>query len=434
MSATLEKDIYVQTFDRLAPTLAGAGVAWLDDLRVTSLERYSKNGFPTSKLEAWRFTPVEPLAQASYPYPSPSSKIGLSAAQLKSLSFGLSGPTLVFVDGWYRPELSRVPANAGFRLAPLSQLFASNGTDLEKRLASLSRPGEQSLTDLNTALFADAAHLYVPAGVTVEAPIQLLFIALTAGTQSHPRVLIALEKGSQATVIEQFIGADSDGGFSNGVAEIALADGARLAHYKLVRPSPSASQVTTTYVHQARDSQYQSHVFLQGGALIRNNIDVVLDGEGAECTLNGLYRVTGHQVADSHTRIDHVKPHGTSHQLYKGVLDESAQAVFDGAVIVRGEAQKTDSAQTNKNLLLSDKAKVNTKPELKIFANDVKCKHGATIGQIDPVSLFYLRSRGVPAAQARQLLIRAFANDMIERVEVPALREALGAQLEGPHV
>lgn len=424
MTSTLEKNTYAQGLAKLESSFAGANETWLRDLRHRAMERFSALGFPSMRQEAWRFTPVDPIAQGTFQM---SEKAGsVSEAQVESWSYGLEAWRLVFIDGRFAKTLSKLPANGSIKVGPISSLLPAHAKDLQAHLGKLATFDDQSFTALNTALFADGAHVYLPQGTVVEKPIHVLSISTVEAGQSHARLLWVSERDTQATLIESFVSSGHQTTFSNGVSEIVLEDNARLDHYKIVRGGAATYQVSSTHVSQARSSFYQSHAFLLSGALVRNNIQINLGAEGAECVLNGLYMVTGKQLMDSHTLVDHVKPHGTSRQLYKGVLDETAQAVFDGHVIVRGEAQKTDSSQTNKNLLLSDKAKVNTKPELKIFANDVKCKHGATIGQIEPASLFYLRSRGIPSEAARRLLIRAFANDMVERIEVPALRETLG--------
>lgn len=421
MDATIEK------------TLPGASLPWLQTLRSKAQDRFNQLGFPTTKLEAWRFTPVDPIARTAFQ--TATRAASLTKAQIQGLSVAQPEDTqLVFADGYYAPELSTLPKNAAFKVGALSEQLTSNGAALERYLGHQADAETQAFTALNTARFADGAYLSLSKGAVVETPIHLLFVSATAQGQSHPRVLIVAESGSKASVIENYVSLSEQVSFTNAVTEIVVEENAKLDHYKIERQALSAFNVTSTFVRQARNSTFASHAILLGGAIVRNNIHAILDDEGADCTMNGLYMVTGKQLVDSHTLVDHVKPHGTSRQVYKGVLDQTAQAVFDGHVIVRANAQKTDSSQSNKNLLLSNEAKVNTKPELKIFANDVKCKHGATIGQIEPTSLFYLRSRGIPKEEARRLLIQAFASEMIARIELPALREKLREILEGRNV
>jgi Fe-S cluster assembly protein SufD len=265
----------------------------------------------------------------------------------------------------------------------------------------------------------------------LEEPIHLLFIATGDGVPSivHPRVLVVLEEAAQATVVESYVGRGRGVYFTNAVSEVVLAEGAVADVYKLQRESVQAFHVAALGASQAKSSTFVSHVITLGGAIARNEVASTLGGEGADCTMNGLYEATGRQLVDNHTTIDHAKPHGTSRQLYKGILDGHAHGVFNGKVIVRPDAQKTDAVQSNKNLVLSDDATIDTKPELQIFANDVKCKHGATIGQLDHDVLFYLRSRGIGEAEARRLLVHAFSSEILDNVKLERVRAQLGGCL-----
>jgi Fe-S cluster assembly protein SufD len=311
---------------------------------------------------------------------------------------------------------------------------------VQQHLARYARYRDRAFVALNTALMEDGAYVRIPRGVIVEEPIHLLFVGSAADgapAVSHPRILIVAEENSQATVIETFVGVGDgvgrptpglpDGGvyFTNAVTEIVAAENAVLDHYRVQRESETAFHIATQWVQQARSSNFASHAISLGGALVRTDITAVLDGPGIESTLNGLYVVGGQQHVDTHTAIDHAQPHCNSHELYKGILDGRATAVFNGKIFVRQDAQKTDAKQTNQNLLLSRDAVIDTKPQLEIFADDVRCTHGATVGQLDADALFYLRSRGIDAAEARALLTYAFASDILGRIKVAPLRTAL---------
>jgi Fe-S cluster assembly protein SufD len=273
----------------------------------------------------------------------------------------------------------------------------------------------------------DGACIYIPRGTILDVPLHFVFISLRQGepTVSYPRNLLVLEDGAQATVIESYIGLGSDAHFTNAVTELVLGQNAVAEHCKLEWEGSGAFHIATLQVQQARSSTLVSHAFAVGGALARQDIDVVLQGEGGDATLNGLYMATGRQHIDNHTRIDHVMPHCVSRELYKGVLDGQARGVFNGKIVVHKDAQQTDAKQTNKNLLLSTDASIDTKPQLEILNNDVKCAHGSTIGRLDANSLFYLRSRGLDEEAARSLLTYAFASELVQRVTVEPLRAQL---------
>jgi len=277
---------------------------------------------------------------------------------------------------------------------------------------------------LNTALFADGAFLYVPPGDVVETPIHVMFVSTDEGrpTMAHPRVLAVIGENAKASVIESYVGPGDARYFTNAVTEIVVGENGSLDHYKIQRESLHAYHVATMQVLQKRNARFQSHSVSFGGSIVRNDIVAVLDGEGVDCTLNGLYLGDGRRVVDNHTTIDHAKPHCGSREIYKGILADHARAVFNGKIIVRPDAQKTDAKQTNKALLLSEDATINTKPQLEIFANDVKCTHGAAVGQMDDEAIFYLRARGLGLNEARNLLVHAFAGDVLNRMPLEALR------------
>jgi Fe-S cluster assembly protein SufD len=309
-----------------------------------------------------------------------------------------------------------------------SGVRAGGLSEAEPHLGKYAQCDRNAFVALNTAFLSNVAVLRVERSAVVETPLHLVFMAAGGSEPGavHPRTLIVVGAGAQCTIIETYVGTGKY--LSNAVTEIVAGDGAVVDHYKIQLESPEAFHIATMQANLGRSTNFSSHSIALGGALVRNDANATLS-EGTEATLNGLYVVNGHQHIDNHTEIDHAKPHGMSHELYKGILDGKATAVFNGRIIVRKDAQKTDSKQTNKNLVLSDDAVIDTKPELQIFADDVRCTHGATIGQLDEESMFYLQSRGIGREQARSLLTYAFAQDILDRIKVPALKEHLGKVL-----
>lgn len=342
---------------------------WVQALRDAAFERFSRMGLPTTHDEEWRFTNVAPIARKQW------NNAPVAGGPVKGLENHLG------------------------RYAPESNPFVA----------------------LNTAFLTTVARYQVARGAVVEQPIEITHMA-SGDAAFHPRTLILVGAGAQCTIVETYEG----GGpyFQNAVTEIVAGEGAVVDHYKVQRESAEAFHVATMQVQLGRSANFVTHNISLGAALARNDVGATLS-EGSEATLNGLYIVNGTQHVDNHTTIDHAKPHGTSHELYKGILDGKASAVFNGRIIVRKDAQKTDSKQTNKNLVLSDEAVIDTKPELQIFADDVRCTHGATIGQLDAESLFYLQSRGIGRSAARSLLTYAFAQDIVDRIKVSSLRDSL---------
>ena len=301
---------------------------------------------------------------------------------------------------------------------------------MARYFGQLADVATRSFAALNTAFAHDGAFVHIPDGMVLDAPLQLLFVS-TADTlaMSHPRVLIVAGDRSEARIVETYVGPVGQGYFTNAVTEVFVGENAVLDHYKVQDESDTAFHVASMHVHAGRSATFSSHSFSLGGRLVRNDVMALLDGEGAECTLNGLYLADGDRLVDNHTTIDHAKAHCPSHEIYKGILGGHARAVFNGKIIVRQDAQKTDAKQTNRALLLTDHAVINTKPQLEIFADDVKCTHGAAIGQLDEDALFYLRARGLTFFEARDMLIHAFAGEILDRVRIEPLRRALEAEL-----
>jgi len=370
---------------------------WLRRLRRAAFERFTALGFPTTHNEDWKYTNVTPF-----------TKIRFKRAR--------------------KPAPRPLALPKGATVTSLAHALETEPGLLEERLARYANFENNAFVALNTALMSDGVLIRIPNGAIIEEPIHLVFVSgeQDRPTVSYPRILILAGRDSQAAIIEEYRGADGSLYFTNAVTELVAGEGAVIEHYKLEEEGDRALHFGALAVRQARSSSFTSHSIALGGALVRNELNVVLDGEGAECALNGLYVAGGQQHIDNYTTLDHAQPRCTSYELYKGILDGSAQGVFHGRIIVRQDAQKTDAIQRNKNLLLSEKAVINTKPQLEIYANDVRCTHGATVGQVDPEALFYLRSRGIGHQDARNLLTYAFASEMIERMKFEPLRFRLG--------
>ncbi len=425
MGTTDEKDLYLSSFERLEKSRFGGEASWLRDIRNEALSRFAESGFPTTRLEEWKYTSLAPLQRIPFELADGHGGEVATPQLVEDLLGECGGTRLVFVDGRYSMELSSLdglPRGAG--MGSLAAALDARGATLEPFLAQYARYQHHALVALNTAFMRDGAWVHLPRGTVLEEPIHLLFLSTVGGhpTVSHPRNLIVAEESCQATIIESYFGLETGIYFTNAVTEIVVGENAAIDHYKLQRESDQAFHIATLQAHQERNSAFSNYSISLGGALVRNDVNVTLAAEGAECVLNGLFMVEREQHVDNHTSIDHVKPHGSSRELYKGILGGKSTGVFDGKIVVRPDAQKTDAKQTNKNLLLSEDALINTKPQLEIFANDVKCSHGSTIGQLDDDAVFYLRSRGLDPVAARSLLTYAFANDIVSQIKVKSIR------------
>jgi Fe-S cluster assembly protein SufD len=402
--------------------------SWLVPLRKAGISRFAEQGFPTINDEDWRFTNVAPITKLPFNPVFESGRDGINAKTIGALSFGqLPAHRLVFVNGIYAADLSSPPPPNGVVIASLAAALKTHAALVEKHLGRHARDDADSFAALNTAFFRDGGFIYVPAGKTIEKPIHLLYIstAKDSGTTSHPRNLVVAEKGSRVTVLETYASTADASYLTNAVTELIAGEGAAVEHCKFQDESASAFHIAAIHAHMSRSANLISHSFATGARLSRNNIRTSLAGEGVECVLNGLYLTRGEQLADHHMVVEHAQPHCNSHEYYNGILDDRSKGVFHGRILVRQIAQKTDAKQTNKNLLLSEDATVDTKPQLEIYADDVKCTHGATIGQLNDESIFYLRSRGIGADTARRMLIHAFAGEIIERIRHRPTREEL---------
>lgn len=402
--------------------------AWVFPLRKAGIARFAELGFPTLQDEDWRFTNVGSIAKLPFRPVFEPPQGGVDREWIAQSPFGRIPARLVFVDGHYSAELSSPPAaSQGVRVRSMASVLAQEPGWLESKLGRLTQNEKNSFTALNMAFFQDGAFVQIPAGKSVESPIHLLFIttAKETGATTHPRNLIIAEKGSQATILESYVSTVEGAYFTNAVTEIMVEEGAVLEHCKFQDESTQAFHIAAIHAHLGRRGNLVSHSIATGAKLSRNNIRTSLAGEGVECVLNGLYLTRGEQLADHHMVVEHAQPHCNSHEYYNGILDGHSKGVFHGRILVRQAAQKTDAKQTNKNLLLSDAATIDTKPQLEIYADDVKCTHGATVGQLNEESVFYLRARGIGVDTARRMLIHAFAGEIIERIRLAAAREEL---------
>ena len=397
-------------------------------LRADALAAFDAAGLPTPRDEQWRHTSIAPIAATTFRLPDDRAADGGQIAPLR-----LDGFEAVFVNGRFSPALSVLRGlPPGIEIVSLRDRLGSAPEPLRAHLARLAAADSQPFTALNTAFLDDGAFIRLPAGHVLEKPIHLVFFSTSTGTpsMSSPRVLIVAERGSQAKVVETYAGPAGEVYFTNAVTEVVLEDGAVVAHYKRQLESDRAFHVGRIETRQGRASRFDSFSLAFGGALSRTDIDVRFAGEGGECGLYGLFLGDGSRHVDHHTLIDHAAPRCSSREVYKGVLDGKSRGVFFGTIVVRPDAQKTDAHQTNKNLLLSREALVHSTPRLQIEADDVRCKHGSTTGQLDATALFYLRSRGIGEAEARSLLTYAFASDVVDRIQLPVLRKAVAAELD----
>ncbi|HEX5474197.1 MAG TPA: Fe-S cluster assembly protein SufD [Vicinamibacterales bacterium] len=405
------------------------GPRWLETLRAQAASRFAALGVPTVRDEEWRFTNAAPIASAGFEL---AADVPVSTAEVDGLPYGTAPLRLVLVNGRIDRALSRLDTlPRGVVATSLAEAIDTHADIVERYLGRAAVFQTRSFVALNTALANDGAFVYVPDGLAVEPPLQLLCVSAAGDRPSmnQPRVLVVAGAGSQVRLAETYVGAAGEVYFTNGVTEVFAGENAVVDHYKVQHDSFEAFHVGSMHVNLSRSATFSSHSFAVGGRFVRNDVVAVLDGEGGECTLNGLYLADGERLVDTHTEIDHARAHCASHEVYKGILGGTARAVFNGKIVVRPDAQKTDAKQTNRALLLSDGATINTKPQLEIFADDVKCTHGAAIGQLDDDAIFYLRARGLTFAEARDMLIHAFAGDILARVKIDALRAALEAEL-----
>lgn len=421
----LATDLYRSELSRFEREIAGPTPAWMQQLRQAAGARFADLGFPTTHHDEWRHTDVTPIVKTPFAFAWHAPEISKTRLE-PAASWVEPGHLLAFVNGHFSPSLSllkRLPQ--GVIAGSLEESCVVSSSLLEAHLGRQARFEDHAFVALNTAFLKNGAFIYLPPKMAVEEPILVLFVSCPDGqaTISHPRVLIVAGPFSRATVIESYVGLKDGLYFTNAVTEVVLGEEAALDHHLLQQESRAAYHIATLAVHQGTNSTFTSHSLALGSTFDRSEVRVLLADEGSTCTLRGVYAATGRQHVDTHTGIDHAKPRCTSQQFYKGILNEQATGVFSGRIVVRQDAHKTDARQSNNNLLLSEHAMIHTTPQLEIFADDVKCTHGATVGQLDRDALFYLRSRGIDLEKARRLMTQAFSSELIRLIAQDRIRD-----------
>lgn len=426
--ASPSQTFYVNAFETLTRENVSQQPEWLSAIRQNAINRFSQLGFPTARRgnEAWKYTNITPITRSTFQLPGSgrNSPVALKEGAYSSTS-AFPGHRLVFLDAYYRQDLSTETAQTdGLRVSSMEQAIHSMPEIMRESLARYAGFENEAFTALNTALHQDGAVVYISKHYQQARPVELLFLSGQKGTAvvSHPRILVLAEEGSNATVIETYAGLSDEQYFTNTVVEIFVGPNAHLHHYRIQNHSPRAFQIATTHVEQAPDSTFSSFSLDVGGSLVRNNLNVRMSGEGSSCALNGLYLTRGDQHVDNQVSLDHANSYTSSRQLYKGVLDGKSHGVFQGSILVRPNTKKVDAQQTDKNLLLSDQAEIDTKPALWIYSDDVKCGHGAASGTMDQEALFYLKSRGLDEQSAKRILIEGFVSETVNAIENDALR------------
>jgi Fe-S cluster assembly protein SufD len=426
-------DSYVRQFESFVGNGGRSSPPWLNSLRRAAIENFQRSGFPSTRDEEWRFTPVAPIARSDFAVGpvavSGGTRAVFQAAQLEPYLFSRrEWPRLVFVNGNFDPALSTTEPLPGITLEPLSVALASRPGSLQGHFGRHVVPAATPFTALNTALARDGAVVQVAAETEVPVPVHLLFVTTpeASGIAFQPRTIVIVEQGAKVQLIESYLALEGTPKYwTNAVTEMSIGPGAWVEHSRIQRESEAGYHVGFTQVNQDHASHYRSFSFAMGGSIARHDLQTRLAAPDTEALLYGLYIGHRDQLIDNHTTIHHDQPNCRSWEVYKGILDDRAHGVFNGKIFVKPAAQKTDAKQTNRALLLSDTARVDTKPQLEIFADDVKCTHGATVGQLDPLSSFYLRSRGIPRDAAERLMVYAFAAEVLNEVASEPVRHAL---------
>jgi Fe-S cluster assembly protein SufD len=423
ITATEQLASYLDSFTEFQKRATGHDLPWLRELRENAFARFCEVGFPTTRDEDWRFTNVSGIARTPFQL---AREAKLSQKELEHFRIAGAACELVFVNGRFNRDLSSIDSLPdGVTVNGLAEEIAKNSRSVESHLGRYLNIQRDAFSALNTAFAEDGAYVHVRRGTVLQAPIYLLFVTTASEKplMTHPRNLVIVEHEAQATVIEDYVSIGESVAFCNTATELVVGENANVSHYMIEREDQQAFNISTLRIQQERSANVSSHSLLLGGGLVRNNVHPVLAGEGGECLINGLFIGNGRQHLDNYMLVEHAAPHCGSRQFYNGILDGHAHGVFHGRIVVHKDAQKTDAKQTNRNLLLSDDAQIDTKPQLEIYADDVKCTHGATIGQIEENALFYLRSRGIDEVSARKLLLLAFASECLDRMHPGAARE-----------
>jgi Fe-S cluster assembly protein SufD len=431
MLTSASKEHYLANFRQDFGNGRLASPAWLKALRESAIGIFDRLGFPDQNDEDWKYTSVEPIISQPFERKRRSEAVSVEAILPRAFADAACN-RLVFVNGTFAPELSLwrdVPANV--RVQSLADAIRRDEQILAPYLAACARHEREAFFALNTAFMEDGAVVIVPSNCRLENPLHLIFVA-NAGEKRialYPRNLLLVGSGSEVKIVESYLGLGTGAYFVDAVTELVGEENSSIDYYRLQRESDTGFHVGAVDARLKRNCRFTSHAITLAGSLVRNDVHVALEGEGSECILNGMYLLDGREHVDNHTEIEHMRPRTTSFELYKGILSGHAHGVFNGKIVVHKDAQKTDARQTNKNLLLSEHAAVNTKPQLEIHADDVKCSHGSTIGQLDADALFYLRSRGLDSDEAQSLLSYAFASDVVGRIRIPSLRLRLDEYL-----
>lgn len=424
-----EADTRLAAFDRLEASLAKQQPAWLFPLRKAGISQFAELGYPTLHDEDWRFTNVAHAAKLPFLPATEPASASVTLADLKQFPFAEQpGSRLVFVDGHYAAALSNLTAlPAGVKVASLKQALATDAALIEQHLAHYSGNEANAFAALNIAFFTDGLFVHVPKNVSVEEPVQVVYLSTAAetGAAAHVRNLVLVDAGAKFTLLESYVSLATAPYVTNAVTEMVVSDNAWVEHVKFQDEAADAYHFAALHGVFGRTSKVWTHSLALGGKLARYNLRTKLDGEGLEAVLNGLYLTRNEQVVDHHMIVEHAKAHCASHEYFNGILDDKSKGVFHGRILVKPDAQKTDAKQTNRNLLLSDDATADAKPQLEIYADDVKCTHGATIGRMNEEQIFYLRARGIGEKTARRMLMHAFAGEIIDRVQTEAVREEL---------
>lgn len=424
---TQTKDPFVARYDEIHGQLPGHASNWLPKLRSSAISAYQELGWPTRKQEAWKYTDLTELRETTFEVADEPAKV--SPNDLETHTFpGIGAYQAVLVDGRLDIELSDLPTDAEVTVASLAQVLDDDPDRLDGHLGHIVDATEHPFAALNTALFRDGVLIDIPNGTVVDRPIHVMHLSSPATgdrtpTVSFPRTFIRLGRSAEASIVETYAATGDGVYWTDAVTEIQAGENASLRHYRLELESEAAFHVSIQQSVQARDATVRTHNICLGGKLVRNDINAQLLGEGGTCLMNGLFNLHGDQHCDNNTRIDHIEPHCESHQLYKGILDDQARGVFWGRIFVDPQAQKTNADQHNPNLLLSDDALVDSTPQLEIFADDVRCTHGSTFGQLDDEAIFYMRSRGLDHETARAVLTFAFAGEVLETIQFDPVRE-----------
>jgi Fe-S cluster assembly protein SufD len=431
VTATIQNlEAYLEAFTGFAKRAEGRNLVWLRNLREEGFSRFCETGFPTTHDEDWRFTNVSAIAHTQFSLAGAARPV--SASDLKAWMLEGVSARLVFVDGLFDRGLSSAGSVPGLTVSSLKMAMEKNTPGLQEHLGRYLDVRRDPFCALNTAFVEEGAFVRIPRGLSLEGPIHLLFVSTESHVpvMLHPRNLLLVEREAQAEIVEEYVSLGAGEVLSNSATELVVGENSTVSHFMIEREDHTAFHLSTLRIQQGRSANVASHSLLLGGRLVRNNVHPVLAGEGSECLINGLFVGNERQHLDNYMYVEHSSPHSSSRQFYNGILDGAAHGVFHGRIVVHKNAQKTDAKQTNRNLLLSDNAQIDTKPQLEIYADDVKCTHGATIGQIEENALFYLRSRGIDEVSARRFLLAAFANECVGRIQPGTARHHVEGLIE----